>query len=179
MLYVPLELPRGGTHLTEVHGTHTHLAGVDGAGDAVRDLQVHLGDVVVRDRGGLAQVTDGGLLDHVAHDEALDCLVLRGLLCAVAATHGGGVSTALLVTSVVASLDGHLEGVVWETRAGMNEVVGVRGVRGVVGWVLVCGKQVAHLTKFQHGIFLSLILIMYLIDFVASTVHTTVLHCQS
>ena len=82
---------------------------MDGAGDAVRDLEVHLGDVVVRDRGGLAQVTDGGLLDHVAHDEALDCLVLRGLLRAVAATHGGGVSTALLVTSVVASLDGHFE----------------------------------------------------------------------
>jgi hypothetical protein len=47
---------------------------VDGARNAVLKLQVHLGDRVLGEDGGIGDIPDGGRLDHVADGEPLDGL---------------------------------------------------------------------------------------------------------
>lgn len=49
---------------------------MDGARDAVLDLEVKLGENVLLVDGGLGKVTDGGSLNHVSDGESLDGLVL-------------------------------------------------------------------------------------------------------
>ena len=92
---------------------------VNGARDAVLQLQVHLGYGVLREDGGIRDVTcrrlvsdarfvprvdhgkrtNGSRLDHVADGEALDGLVLGRASRAVAATNGLDMAAAVLVTS--------------------------------------------------------------------------------
>ena len=99
--------------------------GVDGAGDAVSNFDVQLGDRVfcyripislrrrqgkgvrrTRVHGSIADITDGSALDHVADGEALDRLVLRDAARAVRAAHKSYVATATLVTAAISSLLG-------------------------------------------------------------------------
>ena len=54
----------------------------------------------------LVDVANGGRLDHVAHGEALDGLVLGDTAGAVGATDGLGVPAAVLVASVIATFLG-------------------------------------------------------------------------
>lgn len=92
---------------------------MDGARDAVLQLQVHLGYGVLREDGGIRDVTcrrlvsdarfvskstvgkrtNGSRLDHVADGEALDGLVLGRASRAVAAADGLDVAAALLVAA--------------------------------------------------------------------------------
>lgn len=55
---------------------------------------------------GLADITDGGTLDHVPHSEPLDSLVLADAARAVRAAHEGDVATSLLVTAAISSFLG-------------------------------------------------------------------------
>lgn len=87
--------------------THTNNLSVNGAGDAVLELQVHLGDGVLGEDGGIRNVTDGCRLDHVPDCESLDSLVLGSAPRAVGASDGLDVATALLVTSVGRALLDH------------------------------------------------------------------------
>ena len=99
--------------------------GVNGAGDAVSNFDVQLGDRVfyyrrpislrcgqkkrvrrTRVHGSIADITDGSALDHVADGEALDRLVLRDAARAVRAAHERYVATATLVTAAISSLLG-------------------------------------------------------------------------
>ena len=105
---------------------------VDGARDAVVDLEVQLGQRVLAVDRRVREVADCGRLDHVAHGEALDSLVLGHAAAAVAAAHrldvacnstaidesatgrGGqagkrsqGLTAAVLVTPVSTSLGRH------------------------------------------------------------------------
>ena len=73
--------------------------GVDGARDAVRDLDVQLWQHVLIVHAGLADVTDRSGLDDVAHREALHSLVLRDGTRAVRAAHKLDVTAAVLVAS--------------------------------------------------------------------------------
>jgi hypothetical protein len=113
--------------------TDTHDLSVDGARDAVLELQVHLGDGVLGEDGGIGDITcpscqflisrigvvcgrsnsggagmmrrtDGGRLDHVADGESLDCLVLGSASRAVGAADGLDVAATLLVTAAVGLL---------------------------------------------------------------------------
>jgi len=79
----------------------TNDLSVDGAGDAVLQLQVHLWDAVFGENGGIGDITDSGRLDHVTDRESLDRLVLWRTSRAVAAPNGLDVSTSGLVTSAV------------------------------------------------------------------------------
>lgn len=72
---------------------------VDSAGDAVLELQVHLGDGVLGEDGGIGDITDGSGLDHVADGETLDGLVLGGAAGTVGAAHRLDVAAAVLVTT--------------------------------------------------------------------------------
>ena len=83
--------------------------GVDGAGDAVADFDVQLGDNVLRVNASLADIPNRGALDHVPHSEPLDGLVLAYSARAIGATHEGDVATALLVTAAISSFLGHVE----------------------------------------------------------------------
>ena len=67
------------------------------------------------DARGLADVTHGGGLDDVAHDESLDRLVLGNRLPRGHAPHAVDVAAALLVASVAAALDDH--GACWRGGA--------------------------------------------------------------
>lgn len=62
----------------DLHGADTHLAGVDGATDAPLGLDIDLGEVeVLRVKCKVVfDVSLGGPVDHRAHLEALDRLVL-------------------------------------------------------------------------------------------------------
>jgi hypothetical protein len=102
---------------------------VDGARHTVLELQVHLGDGVLGEYGGIGDITcsmlaialkigyvccsmargvratagrrtDGGGLDHVADGESLYRLILGCASRAVGAADGLDVATTLLVTSV-------------------------------------------------------------------------------
>lgn len=109
---------------------------MDSAGDAVLELQVHLGDGVLGEDGGIGDITcaasvtrfhseqiplcaarrggsgggrtDGGGLDHVADGESLDRLVLGCASRAVGAPDGLDVAAALLVAAVGRSLFDHI-----------------------------------------------------------------------
>lgn len=72
---------------------------VDGARNAVLELQVHLWDWVVLEDGGISQVADGGDLNHVADGESLDGLILWCASRAVGAADWLDVSTSLLVAT--------------------------------------------------------------------------------
>ena len=95
------------------HGTKTHPAandvGVDGARDAVLELQVELGDLVDVVDAGLLHVPLRGGLDHIPDLEALHGLVLRDAAAAVAAAHGVDVATPLAVLASVTTLLSHSE----------------------------------------------------------------------
>jgi hypothetical protein len=82
---------------------------VNGARDAVLQLQVHLGDSVLGEDRGVRDITDSSRLDHVADGETLDGLVLGRASRAVAASDGLDVAAALLVATVVLSLLDHLD----------------------------------------------------------------------
>ncbi len=88
-------------------GANTDNLVMDGARDAVVDLNVQLGQNVLLVDRGIRNVTDGGRLDHVADGEALDSLVLGDHTAAVGAANRGDVATALLVASVGSSLLRH------------------------------------------------------------------------
>lgn len=83
--------------------------GVNGAGDAVADFDVQLGDNVLGVNASLADIPDSGALDHVPHSEPLDGLILSYSARAVGATHEGDVATTLLVTAAISSFLGHVE----------------------------------------------------------------------
>jgi hypothetical protein len=72
---------------------------VNGARDAVLQLQVHLGDSVLGEDRGVRDITDSSRLDHVADGETLDGLVLGRASRAVAASDGLDVAAALLVAT--------------------------------------------------------------------------------
>ncbi len=72
---------------------------MDSARNAVLQLEVHLGDGVLGEDGGVGDVADGGALDHVADGESLDGLVLGGAAGAVGAADRLHVAAAFLVTS--------------------------------------------------------------------------------
>lgn len=74
---------------------------MNGARDTVLQLEVHLGDGVLGEDGGIRDITDGSRLDHVADSEALDGLILGRASRAVAAADGLGVAAALLVATAV------------------------------------------------------------------------------
>lgn len=100
--------------LTRVGADGPHLLGpgahglpVDGAGDAVVELDVELGQLVVVDDAGLVEIAQRGLVDDVAHGEALDGLVLGGLAAAAVAHDQTGVVATVAVATVVATLHSH------------------------------------------------------------------------
>ena len=99
----------GVADLAVLDGTGTHDAAVDGAGDAVALLHVQLGHLKAGsvDRGAVSDIASGGLIQHVADDEALDGLVLRGETAAVPAVDWGAAATAVLRASSIAALAGH------------------------------------------------------------------------
>jgi len=107
VLVVPNAWGRGTVAATFAR-TYTHNLAVNGARDAVLELQVHLGDSVLREDGGIGDITDGSGLDHVANGESLDCLVLGCASRAVGATDGLDVAATLLVTAVGRSLLDHV-----------------------------------------------------------------------
>lgn len=78
--------------------------GVDGARDAVRGLDVELGQGILLVNRGIGQIADSRSLDHVANDEAVNGLVLGDAAGAVKAANWVNVASSLLSTSVVAAL---------------------------------------------------------------------------
>lgn len=52
---------------------------MDGAGDAVMELDVELGEFILVDDAGLVKIAQRALVDDVTHGEAFDRLVLRRL----------------------------------------------------------------------------------------------------
>lgn len=77
--------------------------------DAVEHLEVQFGELVFLVGGGFLDITERRGVDDVADDESLDGLVLGDGLSGGNASDSLGVSATVLVSSVVASLDGHDE----------------------------------------------------------------------
>lgn len=101
---------RGGSADTTVFsGTDTDNTVVNGAGYAVSNLNVKFGQNVLLVNTGLADVTDGSVLDHVPDAEPLDGLIFGDHTVAVGATKALDVATVALVTAVVSSLLRHGE----------------------------------------------------------------------
>ena len=97
------------TRLTVDDGTSADNTLVDSAGNAHTGLHVELGEseALVVDGGVFSDVTSGGLVEHVADDEALDSLILRGEAATVGAVGRGGAATRVLGTAVISTLTGH------------------------------------------------------------------------
>lgn len=99
----------------------THYLAVDGARDAVLELEVHFWDGIVLEDAGVGDVacgngrsvfcwvsgidgkgkrrTNSGALDHIADGESLDRLILGGAAGAVRAANGLDVAAAFLIAS--------------------------------------------------------------------------------
>ena len=90
-------------------GSGTDDSGVDGARDAVLLLDVDLGEVEVLLIVSvvLLDVSAGRSINHVAHLEALDGLVLSDTPAAVNTSDDVGVALVVLSTTVVSSLRWH------------------------------------------------------------------------
>ena len=82
--------------------------GVDGAGDAVVELGVQLGQGVAGVHRCLRDIPDGGGLHDVPDHELPDGLVLGASLGAVSTTNVLDMAAAVLVTASVPTLLGHL-----------------------------------------------------------------------
>ena len=97
------------TGLTVDDSTTADNTLVDSAGDAHTGLHVELGEseALVIDGGVLGDIAGGGLVEHVADDEALDGLILGGEAAAVGAVGGGGAATRVLGAAVISTLTGH------------------------------------------------------------------------
>lgn len=99
---------RRGADTAALTRTNADVLAVDGARNAVVDLDVQLGQGVLLVHRGLRDITDGSRLNHVADGKALDGLVLRDHARAVRAADRVDVATALLVASVGSSLLRHI-----------------------------------------------------------------------
>merc|ERR1719478_1414464 len=86
---------------------HAHDTLVNGRLHTVVLLDVNLGELVALDARGLLDVTQRRRLHNVAHNEALDRLVLRDRLAGRDAADAVDVAAALLVAAVRATLDRH------------------------------------------------------------------------
>jgi hypothetical protein len=75
----------------------------------------------------IAKITSGGSINKVSHQESLDGLILGDTTTTVIASDGDGVTTSLLVTSIVTSLESHSVGMHIKTtrgrRSGINVLV--------------------------------------------------------
>merc|ERR1719230_1422371 len=101
--HVDAALRAGAEHLVP-DPDHTAM---DGAGDTVEHLHVEFREHEGLIHAGIADVTLGGRVDHVADLEALDGLVLRHAAAAVAAADDGRVAVPVLGAPVVAALGRH------------------------------------------------------------------------
>jgi len=81
-------------------GTDTNDFAVDGAGNAVLELQVHLWNGVFGEDRGIGDIADGGRFNHVPDGEPLDCLVLWCASRAVGATDRLYMATTLFVSTI-------------------------------------------------------------------------------
>jgi len=107
ILVVPHARRRGTVAATLTRPDTDNLA-VDGARDAVLQLEVHLGNRVFLEYGRVRDITNGSRLNHVADGEALDRLVLGCASRAVGAADGLDVAATFLVAAVVLSLLDHV-----------------------------------------------------------------------
>jgi hypothetical protein len=95
------------TVLTAFHGANTNNASVNGAAHAVILLVVHLGNLVVLNNAGLADITERRCVNHILDNKPLHCLVLFGLAAAAVAKNGRGHATSVLGASIIAPLLSH------------------------------------------------------------------------
>jgi len=100
-------------------GADTNNLAVNGAGDAVLKLQVHLWNSVLGKHGSVRNVTNGSRFNHVANRESLDGLVFWCATAAVGAANGLYVAAAFLVTSIGRALLDHFCGLVVRMRQSM------------------------------------------------------------
>ena len=77
------------------------------AGAAVLELHVELGKSVALEDRSIAHITLATGFDDIPDLKSLDSLVLGYTASTVGASNDGGVTTALLAASVIASLLGH------------------------------------------------------------------------
>lgn len=105
---VSLDAGGGKSVLPVLDGPDLDDPGVDGASDAVGHLDVELGDDVVLEGLVLLEVLLGGSIHDVSDIKSLDGLVLGAQLPAVHTYDRLDVTSVVLVTAVVSSLDGHL-----------------------------------------------------------------------
>lgn len=98
---------RGCSVATTFTGTDTDNLAMDGAGDTVLQLEVHLGNCVFWEYGCVRDITNRCRLYHVSNGESLYRLVLGSASRAVGASDGLDMATAFLVTSVGRALLDH------------------------------------------------------------------------
>ena len=75
--------------------------------NTVVHLDVKLWKGIVLISGGLSDISKGGSIDNVSDDESLDGLILWDGLSGGDTSNSVDVSSSVLVSSVVSSLDSH------------------------------------------------------------------------
>ena len=95
------------TILAAFHGANANNASVNGASHTVILLVVHLGNLVVLNDAGLANVTKRRGVNHILDYETLHCLILLGLAAASVAENGRSHTAAVLRASIIAPLLRH------------------------------------------------------------------------
>jgi len=86
-----------------------HNTLMDGSFNAVIHFQIELWELVLCVGGGFLDITQGTGIDNVAHNETLNRLVLGNGLASRDTADAVDVTAAVLVSSVIASLDSHVE----------------------------------------------------------------------
>ena len=87
---------------------------MDGGFNTVEHLKIQFRKLVFWVGGSFLDITERGGIDDVADNESLDGLVLGDCLSGGNASHTLDVSTTVLVSSVVTSLDSHDEIIVFK-----------------------------------------------------------------
>ena len=108
LLLAGLEWLAGVPDLAVLSGARADDSGVDGAGDAVGQLVVGLGDDEVLVDLDSADILFGRGIDHVFDSEFLDAFILGNHSVAVGAVDGSGVALVHLASSVVSAFARHL-----------------------------------------------------------------------
>ncbi len=90
------------------HGANANDTSVNGATHTIILLVVHLGNLVVLNDAGLANVTKRRGVNHILDYETLHCLILLGLAAASVAENGRSHTAAVLRASIIAPLLRHI-----------------------------------------------------------------------
>ncbi|KAI0567143.1 40S ribosomal protein S26 [Gracilaria domingensis] len=100
-------MSRGNTLGSHNLGPRANSLPMHGAGDAIVELDIELGELIIIDDASVVEIAKRRLVHDVTNGETLDGLVLGRLAATAVAVDETGVIAAMTVPAVISALHGH------------------------------------------------------------------------